>query len=159
MAKMLMIHPDRCTGCHNCELACTLAHDGEFRPSMSRIHVYSWEMEGFSMPTTCQHCEDAPCVAVCPTGAMYEDKVLNRVAWNKQKCIGCRMCTLACPFGAVEFDTPQRRIVKCDMCEGDPECARFCPVKAIEYVEEGDAARSRKKAVAIEFKKTFEEVG
>jgi len=159
MAKMLMIHPDRCTGCHNCELACTLAHDGEFRPSMSRIHVYSWEMEGFSMPTTCQHCDDAPCVAVCPTGAMYEDKALNRVAWNKLKCIGCRMCTLACPFGAVEFDTPQRRIVKCDMCEGDPECARFCPVKAIEYVEEGDAARSRKKAVAVEFKKTFEEVG
>ncbi len=159
MAKMLMIYPDRCTGCHNCELACTLSHDNEFRPSMSRIHVYSWEMEGFSMPTTCQHCEDAPCVAVCPTGAMHDDKALNTVAWDVLKCIGCRMCTLACPFGAVVFDTGRRRIVKCDMCNGDPECARFCPVAAIEYVEEADAVRSRKKAVAVGFKKTFEEVG
>jgi len=125
---------------------------------MSRIHVYSWEMEGFSVPTTCQHCEDAPCVGVCPTGAMHEDKGHGTVACDTLKCIGCRMCTLACPFGAVVFDTERRRIVKCDMCGGDPECARFCPVKAIEYVDEGDAGRTRKKAVAVEFKKTFEEV-
>ncbi|HPS93259.1 MAG TPA: 4Fe-4S dicluster domain-containing protein [Deltaproteobacteria bacterium] len=158
MSKMLMIYPDRCTGCHNCELACTLSHDGEFRPYTSRIHVYSWETEGFSMPTTCQHCNDAPCVAVCPTGAMHDDRALDRVAWDVLKCIGCRMCTLACPFGAVVFDTQRRRIVKCDLCDGAPECVLFCPVQALEYVEEADATRSRKKAVAVEFKKTFEEV-
>ena len=72
MTKMLMIYPDRCTGCQNCTLACSVFHDGEFRPHTSRIQVTTWEMEGFSMPTTCQQCEDAPCVAVCPTGAMAE---------------------------------------------------------------------------------------
>lgn len=158
MAKMLMIYPDRCTGCHNCELACTLFHDGEFRPYMSRIHVHSWEMDGFSMPTTCQQCEDAPCVAVCPTGAMHDDQAVGRVAWDSVKCIGCRMCTLACPFGAVVYDTAARRIVKCDLCEGSPECALFCPTQAIEYVEETVAGRVRGKDMAVEFKKTFEEV-
>jgi len=97
MARMLMIYPDRCTGCRNCTLACSAFHDGEFRPHTSRIQVTTWEMEGFSMPTTCQQCEDAPCVAVCPTGAMHDDALINRVAWDEVKCIGCRMCTLACP--------------------------------------------------------------
>jgi len=101
---MLMIYPDRCTGCQNCTLACSVFHDGEFRPHTSRIQVTTWESEGFSMPTTCQQCEDAPCVAVCPTGAMHDDLTMNRVAWDEVKCIGCRMCTLACPFGAVVFD-------------------------------------------------------
>jgi Fe-S-cluster-containing hydrogenase component 2 len=158
MGKMLMIYPDRCTGCHNCELACSFFHDTEFRPQMSRIHVYSWEMEGFSMPTTCQQCEDAPCVSVCPTTAMHDDPAMNRVAWDKAKCIGCRMCTLACPFGAVVYETPKQRIVKCDLCDGAPECVAFCPVSALEYVEETDVARTRQKTVAVQFKKTFEEV-
>ncbi len=158
MAKMLMIYPDRCTGCQNCTLACSAFHDGEFRPHTSRIQVTTWETEGFSMPTTCQQCEDAPCVAVCPTGAMHDDPPINRVAWDEVKCIGCRMCTLACPFGAVVFETARRRIIKCDLCDGKPECVTFCPNKALDYVEETDAARDRKKAVAVEFKKTFEEV-
>lgn len=110
------------------------------------------------MPTTCVQCEDAPCVAVCPTGAMYEDPSGNRVAWDEAKCIGCRMCTLACPFGAVVFETDKRRIIKCDLCDGQPECVKICPTGALDYVEETDAARARKKAVAVEFKKTFEEV-
>ena len=49
MTKMLMIYPDRCTGCHNCALSCSFYHDGEFRPHTSRIKVFSWEVEGFSM--------------------------------------------------------------------------------------------------------------
>ncbi|HOG17260.1 MAG TPA: 4Fe-4S dicluster domain-containing protein [Syntrophales bacterium] len=158
MSKMLMIYPDRCTGCRNCELACSFFHDGEFRPHASRIHVTNWELESFSMPTTCQQCDDAPCVGVCPTGAMHAEPEKNRVGWDETKCIGCRMCTLACPFGAVVYESSKRRIVKCDLCDGAPECAAFCPVKALEYVEEIDSARARTKAVAVDFKRTFEEV-
>ncbi|MBN1615081.1 MAG: 4Fe-4S dicluster domain-containing protein [Deltaproteobacteria bacterium] len=158
MAKMLMIYPDRCTGCHNCELACSFYHDGEFRPYTSRIHLHTWEVEGFSMPTLCQQCEDAPCVAVCPTNAMHSDPDLNRVAWDETKCIGCRMCTLACPFGAVVYDSIKSRIIKCDLCDGNPECVAYCPTNALQYEEETGIARSRKKSVAVEFKKTYEEV-
>jgi carbon-monoxide dehydrogenase iron sulfur subunit len=157
MAKMLMIHPDRCTGCHNCDLACSFFHDGEFRLAASRIRVYSWEMEGISVPTTCVQCEDAPCVVVCPTGAMHNDPARNFVAWEEPKCIGCRMCTLACPFGAVVYETSRKRILKCDLCGGNPECVTFCPVRAIEYVDEKDAVRPRQKYVAAELKRTLAE--
>lgn len=158
MSKMLMIYPDRCTGCRSCELACSFYHDAEFRPYTSRIHVSNWEVEGFSTPTTCQQCEDAPCVAVCPTRAMHDDPALARVAWDETKCIGCRMCTLACPFGVVFYETDRRRIVKCDLCDGNPECVNFCRTKALEYIEEVEIARDRRKGVAMGFKKTFEEV-
>ena len=158
MTKMLMIYPDRCTGCHNCELACSFFHDGEFRLPVSRIHVHTWEMEGISVPTTCEQCGDAPCVAVCPTSAMYDDPAMNRVGWEEAKCIGCRMCTLACPFGAVVYETSRRRILKCDLCDGVPECVTFCPVDAIEYLDETDATRARRRVVAGELKRTYEEV-
>jgi Fe-S-cluster-containing hydrogenase component 2 len=68
------------------------------------------------------------------------------------------MCTLACPFGAVVYETEKRRIVKCDLCDGNPECVTFCPTRALEYVDETDAARARQKAVAAGLKKSFEEV-
>ena len=158
MAKMLMIYPDLCTGCFRCELACSFYHDGEFRLPASRIHVHSWEMEGISVPTTCEQCEEAPCVTVCPTSAMYQNATLSCVSWEKEKCIGCRMCTLACPFGAVVYETSRRRILKCDLCDGAPECVTFCPVNALEYLDEADAMRSRQKHVVGELKKTFVEV-
>jgi len=158
MAKMLMIYPDRCTGCHNCELACSFFHDGEFRLPASRIRVHSWEMEGISVPTTCAQCEDAPCVPVCPTGAMHAEAERSRVGWDEARCIGCRMCTLACPFGAVTYETSRNRILKCDLCDGAPECVAFCPVDALEFLDEPDAGRSRQKSVAAELKKTYAEV-
>ena len=157
MAKMLMIYPDRCTGCHNCELACSFFHDGEFRLSASRIHVHTWEMEGISVPTTCEQCTDAPCIPVCPTNAMHNDPGGNRVGWDEAKCIGCRVCTLACPFGAVVFEASHNRILKCDLCGGAPECVTFCPVNALEYLDETDATRARQRMVAKELKKAYAE--
>ncbi len=158
MSKMLMIYPERCSGCHECELACSFFHDAEFRPHTSRIQVSSWEMEGLSIPTTCMQCEDAPCAAACPAGALSYEPENSRVAWDEKKCIGCRMCTLACPFGAIVFEAAKRRIIKCDLCDGNPECVRVCPESAIVFVEDTDAARVRKKELAIGFKKLFEEV-
>jgi anaerobic carbon-monoxide dehydrogenase iron sulfur subunit len=64
MPKMLTINADQYTGCHNCELACSMNHSGSFRPEVTRIHVYTWEREGFSVPMMCQHCADAPCITI-----------------------------------------------------------------------------------------------
>ncbi len=157
--KVLVIHPDRCTGCRNCELACTFAHEGEFRPRASRVHVYSWEKEGASVPMMCQQCDDAPCAAVCPTGAMHREPGSTLIAWNADACIRCRMCTLACPFGSAVYDAKSGNILKCDDCAGNPECVRFCPAQALEYVDDTIALRSRNKAVAAKLKETFQEVG
>jgi len=89
---------------------------------------------------------------------MHDDPAMNRVEWEEAKCIGCRMCTLACPFGAVVYETSRRRILKCDLCGGAPECVTFCPVDAIEYLDETDATRARRRVVAGELKRTCEEV-
>ena len=74
MTKVLMIHPDKCTGCHNCSLACAYGHEGQFRPAGTRVHVYTWEREGFSVPMMCQQCDEASCMKVCPTGALHRAK-------------------------------------------------------------------------------------
>ncbi|HEX2924634.1 MAG TPA: 4Fe-4S dicluster domain-containing protein [Chloroflexota bacterium] len=159
MTKVLMIHPDKCTGCRNCELACSFAHEGQFRPVATRVHAYTWEREGVSVPMMCQQCDDAACVKVCPTGAMHRSTTTpGLVEWDAKTCIRCRMCTVACPFGNAAYDAATSSILKCDTCKGNPECANFCPNGALEYVDDNAATRSRKKAFAAKFKEAFQEV-
>jgi len=68
------------------------------------------------------------------------------------------MCTIACPFGNAVYDSGTNNIIKCNLCEGDPECVRFCPNEALTFVEGNVAVRSRKKAYAAKFKEAFKEV-
>jgi Fe-S-cluster-containing hydrogenase component 2 len=89
---------------------------------------------------------------------MHVNKGNGLVEWNKNTCIRCKMCTVACPFGNAFYDAASRSIIKCDMCKGDPECVRFCPNEALTYVEDTIAVRARKKAFAAKFKETFKEV-
>ncbi len=158
MTKVLMIHPERCTGCKTCVLACVYSHEGEVRPTATRIHVYNWEREQFSVPMTCQQCDDAPCVTVCPTGAMHRSAGTILVEYDQNKCIRCRMCVQACPFGNATYDSVTNKILKCDTCAGAPECAKACPNGALEWVDESISTRSRKKAFAKKFKEAFQEV-
>lgn len=153
MTKMLMIHPEKCTGCRNCELACAFSHDGaNIRLRTTRVHVYSWEREGFSVPLMCQQCDNAACMAVCPTGALTREGPGSVVNWDTNKCIRCRMCTLACPFGCIAYDAASSSILKCDQCGGSPSCAKACPVEALEWVDDNVATYSRKKAYSAKFK-------
>jgi len=74
-------------------------------------------------------------MAVCPKDAISRDAELDSVTINYDLCIGCKMCISACPFGAMGFDAQLKRVFKCDLCDGDPQCVRFCDMKAIDYVE------------------------
>jgi len=75
-------------------------------------------------------------MSACPREAIFADDELNRVMVDYDKCIGCRMCVVACPFGAIEFDAEVKRVIKCDLCDGDPLCAKLCAYEAIRYVDE-----------------------
>ncbi|HVN53092.1 MAG TPA: 4Fe-4S dicluster domain-containing protein [Anaerolineaceae bacterium] len=158
MAKILMIYPEKCTGCLNCSEACSYTKEGRFRSAASRVHVYTWEREGISVPMMCQQCNDAPCVSVCPTGAMHRNTGELIVQYDLSKCIRCRMCVQACPFGNAVYDSVTDAIIKCDHCQGKPACAAACPVKALEYVDESVSTRTRSKAFAQKFKEAFQEV-
>jgi Fe-S-cluster-containing hydrogenase component 2 len=139
MAKTIVIDHEKCTGCRLCELVCSVKHTGASNPSRANIHVVKWEDEGFYLPLLCRHCEDAPCMAVCPKSAIERDRALERVTIDYKLCIGCKACLAACPFGVMRFDAVDRKVAKCDMCDGDPLCVRFCDMKAVDYVEANTA--------------------
>jgi Fe-S-cluster-containing hydrogenase component 2 len=82
----------------------------------------------------CQQCDDPACMNICPTDAIYLDAETGAKVINYDKCIGCKMCMIACPFGAVSVDPVTKKVVKCDLCVGEPACAKFCPTGSIEYV-------------------------
>ena len=86
---------------------------------------------------SCQQCEDAPCVIGCPAKALSRNMEMGRVEVDYEKCIGCRTCVSVCPFGAMHFVPSDRKVIKCDLCDGDPQCVRFCDVKAVSLVEAG----------------------
>jgi Fe-S-cluster-containing hydrogenase component 2 len=110
-------------------------HEGVSNPARSRIKVIKWEWEGRYVPMSCQQCESAPCQAICPVKAISRDETLNRVMVDYDTCIGCRMCVAVCPFGAMGFDRLGKKVIKCDLCDGDPQCVRFCETEAVQYVE------------------------
>ena len=146
MSKVLMIHPDKCNGCRECELACSARQNGEFRQPLSLIRVGTFEREGLSVPSACQQCYTAACVAVCPTSALTNNREAGVVELNRSNCNGCRLCVIACPFGNAEFDEETKAVLRCDLCDGDPECVKVCKPRALEYVENCLAAASRKQA-------------
>lgn len=139
---VLIIHPERCTGCRICEQGCSLAHTGECNPDRSRIRVVREENDGqlAFFPSTCMGCDTPPCMTVCPTGAMGTDARTGARMVDGGRCIGCSACAYACPFGACFVDRRQGRAAVCDHCGGDPICARLCPTEALEYVRADKAA-------------------
>jgi len=148
MAKVLYVDHEKCTGCRLCELVCAVSHDGISNPARSRIRVMKWEAEGLYIPMTCQQCQDAPCLKVCPVKAISQEEQTGRVTVDYNTCIGCRSCVSVCPFGAMSFNTIDRRVLKCDLCDGNPQCVRFCEVKAVDFVEADDVSIVKKRKAA-----------
>jgi electron transport protein HydN len=158
-----------CIGCRTCMIACVVAHEGkrifEIDPDGYDFHpklkvVKTWLV---SVPVQCKHCENPACQAVCQVGAI--GRVDGRVVVDRAKCIGCKSCVEACPFGAVHMaplgfavnpDGTRRAVAnKCDLClgvEGGPACKRVCPTGALRLVERQDveALVARKRQALVE---------
>lgn len=135
MLKALLIDPGKCTGCVQCELACSYENEGLFMPAKSRIRVFTFHHEGRFVPYTCTQCAEAWCMHACPVDAI----VLNAQTGAKDivdaRCVGCKVCTIACPFGTVNYNEATGKVIKCDLCGGDPACAKACPTEAITWVD------------------------
>ena len=135
MLRSLSISPAKCTGCLQCEMACSYQHEGAFNPSRSRIKVFVFPEEGRFIPYTCTQCADAWCKNVCPTEAIQLNADTGAKEVVEGLCVGCKVCTIACPFGTVNYNQATGKVMKCDLCAGDPACARACPTQAITYVD------------------------
>lgn len=132
--SMLAMNPEKCTGCRLCQLACSLAKNDEYDPSQSRVRLSSTAEESFWSPVVCRQCLSPKCMEVCPTGAIARDRNRGIVSLDSERCVGCGLCSLACSYAGVFYSQKEGKSIKCDMCGGDPECARQCPTGALEVV-------------------------
>ena len=131
--RRLILDADRCTSCLQCELACSLRQEGLFAPAFSRIKVFEFEHGRRNVPYTCTQCEPAFCLHACPTAAISIDAGLGTKVVDESLCVGCKVCTIACPYGTINYNTRTGKVVKCDLCDGEPACAEACPTGAIEW--------------------------
>lgn len=132
--KVLLVDSKKCTACRLCEMICSYTKEKTFNPAKSRITVVTRLKDGEAVPTVCHHCVKPACMTACAVGAIYRDETTNAVLINYDKCIGCRICVDACPIGGMLMDEA-KGVVKCDLCNGDPECVKYCKIKAIQYIE------------------------
>lgn len=157
MNRFILADATRCIGCKTCMAGCSTVHKARGFQALPRLNVV--RTEGLTAPIVCRHCENAPCIKSCPVGAISTNG--DRVYLNEATCIGCRLCAIACPFGAItpsgtvveessfvtQEDQPSTdgiaetiiavASVKCDLCgqrKTGPECVRVCPTKALSVV-------------------------
>ena len=163
--KTMFVHPERCIGCRHCEMACAIEHSeskdlfgmiSETPRSNPRIHV-EVGLSFLTFPNSCRHCDPAPCMQVCPTSALHRDIETGSVLVNDDKCIGCAMCALVCPFDIISFykvwnvKLDHEVNAKCDHCidrqrNGDiPACVEACKTGALEFGDANDIIRSSRK--------------
>lgn len=158
MAKQLAFYfnASACTDCKACQVACQDKNNlppamtyrrvfqyggGNWVPDSSATNLFrANNVYSYSVSTACMHCQNPLCVEVCPAGAITkrEDGV---VLIDQEKCIGCRYCEWACPYGAPVFDQIKGVMAKCTFCEDllaqgeNPACVDACVMRALEVGE------------------------
>ncbi|MEM2971218.1 MAG: 4Fe-4S dicluster domain-containing protein [Candidatus Bathyarchaeia archaeon] len=137
--KVLLYDPSKCTGCRYCEIACAYYHFKQFNLEKAHLHIQFNEKISEFEAIYCQHCDEPVCVAACPSEAAVKDEKTGLVRINPMKCIGCKTCTFACPLSVPWFNADYRTSMKCDFCDGDPQCAKFCSPKAIRVAKRKEA--------------------
>ncbi len=155
--KTVLVDIERCTACKSCEIACAVEHSVSknlftalFQSPLPRKRIHVEKALTLSYPARCVHCADPVCSKACPTGAMKRDDATGRVLVNEQKCIGCLMCSVVCPFGAISFDPASKVAVKCDLCASrvqqgrEPACVESCPTRALVFKEQEEAAKKKR---------------
>ncbi len=154
----IVVDLDRCIGCHGCEIACKNENNialGEYWNKVVERGPFGEypDLEMYFLPTMCQQCQDAPCVNVCPTGASYRDAD-GMVLVDKEKCIGCKYCMMACPYGVRSWSPSEHVVEKCTLCGQltsvgeEPKCVAACCASARFYGDLDDPNSDASKALA-----------
>lgn len=133
--KIYHSYPEACTGCRVCEIICSLKHEKiGVNPKRSMIKILDIPEKGIFIPNTCQQCEDAPCIDVCPEDAISQDNQTGVIHVDEENCSGCKLCIDACKFDTI-FLHPEKNIVQiCYLCGGNPMCIKYCLQEAIVFL-------------------------
>ena len=148
MFKALRMENDACTGCHQCEMMCSYGKVGAFNPAKSVMNIAVFKGGAANIPSTCTQCEEAWCMVVCPVEAITVNSVTGAKEISDEVCVGCKVCTIACPFGAINYDADSGIVTKCDLCGGEPMCVEACPTPALAYVAEGSTGYEKMRSYA-----------
>jgi Fe-S-cluster-containing dehydrogenase component len=175
----LVIDLDTCVGCHACAFNCKEWNSGGISAPLTDEDPYGAKPDGVwfnrvhafevgdgaagrtvHFPRSCLHCEEPACVTVCPTGASYKREEDGIVLVDEDLCIGCKLCSWACPYGAREYDFDAGVMKKCTLCidriyntnleEEDrvPACVSTCPANARHFGDLGDPESEVSRLVA-----------
>ena len=138
-----VIHFDfhRCTGCKVCELMCSFHHHDFFSTSFSRIHIFNDIFFGHNKAHFCLQCTTPQCLIACPNKAIYINETTGAKIIDTEKCDACGRCADACPFNRERFilriSPNKQNYIKCDLCNGSPQCVEWCAPKALSYLKRG----------------------
>jgi carbon-monoxide dehydrogenase iron sulfur subunit len=132
-----------CAGCRTCEIACAVAHSKSGiligAVSESPLPRYRMDVQAYEekkLPLNCRHCDEPDCLFACKAGAVSKHPESGQVKVDLEKCVGCWMCVMVCPFGVAVSDDERCKVVKCDLCdhrEEGPACVSACPTHALIY--------------------------
>lgn len=158
MKGAIVIDIEKCLGCRSCQVRCAVAHSRSkelfaavLERPVPRARVRVEAVDGLAVPLQCRHCEDAPCVRVCPSRALEKTGADEPVSIEERRCIGCGLCVIACPFGVIEMGTAGTGVVHCDLCVerlrsgGIPACVEGCPTKALRFTTLDDEASGKRR--------------
>ena len=132
---ILVSNPKACIGCRTCELFCSFHHYREQNPARALLKVVKDENIGIDYPVICRHCDKAKCMEACLFGAIKRNEKTGAILIDEHLCVGCKNCLSACPFGAIRIDPKTGSVTKCDLCNGEPTCARMCKQGALLYLQ------------------------
>ena len=163
---IILVDPEKCLACRTCELSCAVEHSeskslsgADYQKTLPRPRVKVESTPELTMPMQCRHCEDAPCVQVCPTKAIERTDPEGPVLIKEELCIGCKWCVLVCPFGSISMGGKDKAPTKCDLCferlqRGEyPACVTACPTKALQFKSIEEIAAQKRKDYLVKFKK------
>jgi Fe-S-cluster-containing dehydrogenase component len=142
--KLLFADPASCTGCLSCVVFCAQQNEGVSAPASARIHVDLDPFTGRYIAQYCMQCKTAACVEACPVGAISKLPGEDHWSVDYETCIGCKACVNACPLGAMFVDPATDKVLKCEVCGGDPVCADVCSTHALFWGDVADRANYRK---------------
>ncbi len=149
MHRQLIFDVEKCTGCHYCEIACSFRHKALCGRSDSLIRMVVDDKALLRNALFCHHCKKPLCAEVCPVDAIATDTKTGLVVIDSVKCIGCGVCSTACPFGGILIDAESGIARNCDLCQGKPACVEFCPTGALECRLPGEERRSKELAALL----------